>query len=475
MKQKALILSIALVGCSAMNAAVTLQQAKKYYNDGLFERALPTFADLAKKNPGNASYNQWYGACLYETGHKEEAKKYLETAYAKNVTDAARYLAQYALEEMDYEKMADYTDVFAERLGGKESTLSETAEKGYNKLKRVNEMLNSVEKIQIFDSINVDKSEFLKYYKLSKETGTLNTADALPQSLRCNTPEVFIPQSGTRMLWSMEDSVGVNRLAETYRLGDGQWDHATLLPAELNEEGDAAYPFVMTDGTTIYFASNGEGSIGGYDIFMSRKDFSANEYLNPQNIGLPYNSPYDDYMYVIDEMTGIGWWASDRNRIDGKVTIYMFKRNDVRENYDSDDDNIYNLAAVHSIKDTWADDADYSSLKADLEELGNETEKPAEEFSFYIANGVRYTRYDQFLSNEAKSLMEKREQMAEQLSDNKAKLKELRTSYTKAGSTSRQKLASTILQLESTVDKGATELARIDNRIRSTEQCAIDK
>lgn len=475
MKQKALILSIALLGCSAMNAAVSLQQAKKYYNDGLFERALPTFAELAKKNPGNASYCQWYGACLYETGQKEEAKKYLQTAYSKSVTDAARYLAQYALEEMDYEKMADYTDTFVERLAGKESTLSETAAKGYSKLKRVNEMLNSVEKIQIFDSVNVDKGEFLKYYKLSKETGSLNTADVLPQNLRCNTPEVYIPQSGNRMLWSMEDSLGVNRLAETYRLADGQWDHASLLPVELNDGGDAAYPFVMTDGTTIYFASDGEGSIGGYDIFMSRKDFTTNEYLNPQNIGLPYNSPYDDYMYVIDEMTGIGWWASDRNRIDGKVTIYMFKRNDVRENYDSDDDNIYNLAAVHSIKDTWGDDADFPELKASLEALSSDTEKPAEEFSFYIANGVRYTRYDQFCSNEAKSLMQKREQMVETLNSNRAKLKELRASYAKAGSASRQKMASTILQLESTVDKGASELVHIENRIRSTEQCAIDK
>ena len=29
--------------------------------------------------------------------------------------------------------------------------------------------------------------------------------------------------------------------------------------------------FVMTDGLTIYFASTGHGSLGGYDIFVSKK------------------------------------------------------------------------------------------------------------------------------------------------------------------------------------------------------------
>ena len=97
MKSRNIILSLALMGCTAANA-LTLQQAKKLYSEGEFGKALSTFQGLVKKNPGNASYNQWYGACLYETGRKAEARKYIETAYNKRVTDAARYMAQYALE-----------------------------------------------------------------------------------------------------------------------------------------------------------------------------------------------------------------------------------------------------------------------------------------------------------------------------------------------------------------------------------------
>ena len=474
MKSRNIILSLALMGCTAANA-LTLQQAKKLYSEGEFGKALSTFQGLVKKNPGNASYNQWYGACLYETGRKAEARKYIETAYNKRVTDAARYMAQYALEEMDYEAATDYTDVFADRLGENESSLSATAAKGYNRLKRVSEMLGNVEKVQVFDSLNVDKSNFLKAYKLSKETGSLNSADILPAGLECNTPEVFMPQSANRMVWSVADSTGCVRLAETYRLADDKWDHATLLPDALKVGGDAAYPCVMTDGTTIYLASNGNGSFGGYDIFMSRKDFSTGEYLNPQNIGFPYNSPYDDYMFVIDEMTGIGWWATDRNQIPDKVTIYMFKRNDVRENYDSDNDNIYSLAALRDIKATWADDADYASLKESIESISADTDKPDDEFVFYVMNGVRYTRFDNFQSSEARSLMEKRVALASQLADDKTELKRLRAAYANAKPAARKKMEQSILQLEHKVSDATKTLANIDNNIRSAEQSAIDK
>ena len=474
MKSRSIILSLALLGCTAANA-LTLQQAKKLYSEGQFGKALSTFQELVKKNPGNATYNQWYGACLYETGHKAEARKYIEIAYNKHVTDAARYMAQYALEAMDYEAMEEYTETFADRLGDNESSLSKTASHGYARLKRASEMLGSVERVQIFDSLTVDKANFLKAYKISKETGSLNSADILPANLHSNTPEVYMSQSANRMVWTMPDSTGCIRLAETYRLADGVWDHASLLPQELNEGGNTAYPFVMADGTTIYYASNGDGSIGGYDIFMSRKDFSTGEYLNPQNIGFPYNSPYDDYMFVIDEMTGIGWWATDRNQIPDKVTIYMFKRNDVRENYDSDNDNIYSLAAVRSIKATWAEDADYSVLKETIENVAADTEKPKDEFIFYVMNGVRYTRFDDFQSPEARSLMEKRLSMAAQLDSDKALLKQKRAAYAAAKASVRDRMSSVVLQLEKTVSNAAKDLAHIDNDIRSAEQNAIDK
>ena len=36
---------------------------------------------------------------------------------------------------------------------------------------------------------------------------------------------------------------------------------------------------------------------------------STDTYLVPENVGMPFNSPYNDYMYVIDEYNNLGWFA----------------------------------------------------------------------------------------------------------------------------------------------------------------------
>lgn len=467
MRIKSGLFFIAL-GISLTANSLTLTQAKKLYTEGRFEEALSTFQDLQKKNPQNANYNQWLGGCLYETGKKEEAIPYLETALSKKVADAARYLAQIALEKMDYEQMESLTRQFENMIDNDESVLSDNALAGYRKLKRTTEMLNNVEKIQIFDSLTVSKKDFFKHYKLSLEAGTLNTPDILPASVPDSAISmVYMPQSANRMIWAMPDSTGRKKLVEIYKLADGKWDKPTFLSDELTDNGDVDFPFIMADGTTIYYAGNGENSIGGYDIYMSRKDFASGEYLQPQNIGFPYNSPFDDYMLVIDEMTGIGWWATDRNQIPGKLTIYIFKRNDFRENYDSTNPNIFGLASVKSIKDTWTDNNDYKDLITEIKNIAIEESKPKADFSFYIKNGVEYTRFDDFVSPEAESLMHKRMKLSEQIEGYYSQLKTLRKQY--ARSQNKNSLISEILRLERAILKDANEVKRMDNEIRAIE------
>ncbi len=468
MKLKNIFLCIAIV-CSQSVSALTLSQAKKLYKNGEFEKALPTFQNLVDKNPKNANYNQWTGACLYETGQKDEAVKYLEFALSRKIPDAARYLAQIALEKMDYEQAYKLTQQFGEMTGHDTSELSETAQKGYDRLKRVLDMLNNVEKIEVFDSLVVDKEKFFTHYRLTREAGTLNTPEVLPFPADSATTVVFMPQSKSRMMWASPDSVGTMKLNEIYKLADGKWDHSIELSDDLNDGGDADYPFVMADGTTLYFAGNGESSIGGYDIFMTRKDFTSGEYLQPQNIGMPYNSPYDDYMLVIDEMIGIGWWATDRNQIPGKVTIYLFKKKDIRGNYDRTSPDIYSLAAIKSIKESWVDN-NYADLRHLIDNIETETDKPKADFSFHIKNGVEYTRFDNFRSKEAENLMHKRMTLCNRFETQQQELKELRKKYAKASSAVQAKIAPDILGRENALLKDAEEIQKLDNDIRSIEQ-----
>ena len=66
-------------------------------------------------------------------------------------------------------------------------------------------------------------------------------------------------------------------------------------------------------------------------------------------MGMPYNSPYDDYMLAIDENSGLGWFATDRNQIPDSVTVYVFTPEAMRVNVEPEDSNLVVLAKLSDI------------------------------------------------------------------------------------------------------------------------------
>ncbi|MDE6081303.1 MAG: hypothetical protein K2F70_03435, partial [Muribaculaceae bacterium] len=136
----------------------------------------------------------------------------------------------------------------------------------------------------------------------------------------------------------------------------------------------------MNDGVTLYFANDGENSIGGYDIFITRRN-DEGKFFQPQNLGMPYNSPYNDYMLAIDEQNGVCWWATDRNKIPGKVTIYTFIPSEMRVNYEVDDPDLASYARIDSYKKTWAEGKDYTKLLNRISKrMEADVEQPSPEF-----------------------------------------------------------------------------------------------
>ena len=73
--------------------AQTLEDARNMYRAGLYAEALPVFEKNLKKKPKSPTLNQWYGVCLYETGRRAEAEKYLKIAANGKIPESYRYLA----------------------------------------------------------------------------------------------------------------------------------------------------------------------------------------------------------------------------------------------------------------------------------------------------------------------------------------------------------------------------------------------
>jgi hypothetical protein len=68
--------------------------------------------------------------------------------------------------------------------------------------------------------------------------------------------------------------------------------------------------------------------MGGLDIFKSIYDWNTKTWSKPENIGFPINSPYDDYMLVMDDLGQSAQFASNRSTGPGMVMLYRIGINE---------------------------------------------------------------------------------------------------------------------------------------------------
>lgn len=441
-----------------------LKEARNLYSKGEYEKAKPLFIKEYKRKPKDASINHWLGVCYYETGDGVTAIKHLKLADSKDVLESSHYLAKIYMESYDFKNAIGMYERYFQMLEKADKIISKQTETEYDRAKIANSMFEHVEKIAIIDSIQVDKDNFFSYYQISPESGTLMRASSTVSG-RENAIAHY-NQSGDRMMCAIKNGNGQLKICESTRLLDGTWDTPQFLKGELNISGDADYPYLMQDGMTLYYAYNGEGTIGGYDIFMTRKDSETGEYLRPQNIGMPYNSFYDDYMLVLDDVTGLGWWATDRNKVDNKITIYVFVRNSIRENYNVNEDNLVDYAKILNYRLTWGD-KDYSDLVRKIRTLETNASQANIDFMFSVGKGLIYTSFSDFKSDEAAEQMYVLLEMYGNLDEKCLLLKQKRAEYHK---NKNDVLKDEIIELEELIRQLRTDVFIIENNVRNLEQ-----
>lgn len=78
--------------------------------------------------------------------------------------------------------------------------------------------------------------------------------------------------------------------------------------------------YISIDNRTMYFASKGHQSMGGYDIFVSYREKGS--WSDPVNMGYPINTPYDDYFFAVTANGKYAYIASDRPGGKGGFDIY---------------------------------------------------------------------------------------------------------------------------------------------------------
>ncbi|MCB9264058.1 MAG: PD40 domain-containing protein [Lewinellaceae bacterium] len=102
-------------------------------------------------------------------------------------------------------------------------------------------------------------------------------------------------------LWYASRDLGADNLDFTFPVNLGP---------VVNTLGDEITPFYNVENQTLYFASNGHISIGGFDIFSAIGDEVS--WSQPDNLGMPANSSADEYFYILNPSRTGGFLTSNR-------------------------------------------------------------------------------------------------------------------------------------------------------------------
>ena len=467
-------ITILLLLISLGASSQTLQQGRTYFSQGDYEKAKPIMLKYLKQKPDDASRNYWYGICCMETGEQDKAIPYLEKAAAKKIFKAYRALGEYYLERENYQPAITNLEAFVKGISSDKElhdpALEERLTIVTDSLKMLFRMLRNTSRICFIDSFQVSKEELFNTYVIGESTGSFYPSSVFFDD--DSQGEVFMPETGQNILYSRMTPQGVFRFFSKFKSFD-KWTDETPING-LDTDGDLRYPFLLNDGVTIYYAASGSESMGGLDIFVSRYNSATGKYLKPENIGMPFNSEANDYLYVIDEANNLGWFATDRRQPEGMVCIYVFIPSERSQKYNYENGDtlaIHRAARLTSIADTQTDLNAVRAARQRLTLLRYELTEKAEQgsFTYIIDDFTVYHNLDDFKSPDAAKLYQRWTELKHQYDTDLAKLNKQRDDYANASRQEKERMTKQLLEYEDKVLKTEQQVIKMENDIRTTE------
>ena len=345
---------------------------------------------------------------------------------------------------------------------------------------RLESMRGFTQKVMFIDSVVVSKSKLLSSLNIPDEAGSIQAYNKFFNTTDQPNSIVYLNQLRNKCVFSKFTDGGWD-LYSKEMIGE-KWSNAVPLKGLdiLGDDVDINWPFLLSDGTTLYFAAKGVESIGGFDIFMTRYDETTQSYLKPENIGMPFNSIDNDYFFIVDEYDGIGWFATDRNQPEGKVCIYSFIYNNVRENYVVDEytpEQLRQLSEIHSISQTWT--SNQARLDA-LEQLTavykrKFTQKKKNDFEFVINDELTYTTLTDFRSVEAAEMYVDLNELLRKKNKLDSSIEHARIAYPTARQPQREQYKQQLLAAEKQSEKYETDIKNLSKEIRRIELTKLGK
>jgi len=306
-----LLLSICLMSVGSTQAQV---DDSRFYADSSYYRVTPVSF--------NSVYADWgayyHDGNVYFTSNRPDPRSWNMVRRADNHTKLPYYTLYQSM--ADSTKQFEEVELFAKELGRKYNVgpiyITPDGQKmvvTYNKDKR-----------------SAAKNYETKYYdyRLELYTFTYNTTtkkwedpEAFPyNSVKYNCAHGFMSPDGQYLYFSsdMPGTLGGMDIYVSRREGN-RWGIPQNLGVGVNTANNEIFPSLSEDGYFLYFSSDKPGGMGGLDIY--RTTLPINSENEVANLGYPVNSPFDDFGLVYFSKNNDGYFASNRPVTLDSVTI----------------------------------------------------------------------------------------------------------------------------------------------------------
>ncbi|MBQ6275226.1 MAG: PD40 domain-containing protein [Bacteroidales bacterium] len=301
-----------------------------YFEVGDYTNAYMGFSQLHSWYASDPVFSYYCGASMVMLRNEyDKAIKYLTLAYDNNLYEADYYLGLAYHRKYLFSKSitfySRYRDYLVQATKGKSPKIAEV-EALMGKANKARTLGQESYVLKVISNNKVKRSNFhFSYGRKILDGNLVVKPDFFRQRNDKNNKDIdlvyvldtiaFVSSYGNDMKTGLD-------LYVSHKTDEG-WSPLQLLPGMVNTDYDEAFPFLSSDGV-LYFASKGHNSIGGYDIFKSEYDFASRQWGNPENLGFPINTPYDDFMYAIESNGNSAFFASDRSSKDGQVMVCRY-------------------------------------------------------------------------------------------------------------------------------------------------------
>ena len=171
---------------------------------------------------------------------------------------------------------------------------------------------------------NVALSDFYLYYSDLKDSSWVKNPNPFVNGEHPIYSAIYAPVSHSEYYFAQPDKSGSWNINHS-TFNDTTWNAPAMLNEENTSIGDEIFPLVSNDGSKLYFSSNALFGMGGYDIYMCEWNESTNDWGAPTNLGFPFSSPADDFLFMNTSDGNYSIFSSNRDCAKDSITIYVLQ------------------------------------------------------------------------------------------------------------------------------------------------------